>query len=548
MRRSPATAAAAAATPRVSLVLHVHPPQYESVLTSYRDAAAAAIAATSAAAAAPATSAAAAAAAAAATAASDAATTTTFIRQPDFPRNFLRDSTPLTRGLSVETVLLHWDLISAIVTSSPPLPPHTDELFWRAQIARYGAYLAARNAAASEPFPDPPRPVYYVWLTHMLQPLAYRLDCLEAFSRIVPHNNHRPYFASDDSSASWTSSSLPAPAFPHVQWFLALDGLQSLVGELVADYPKIAARRCPLFLGKAILHYGKLMALNLQLGSTMLAPGRVLDLVWHTHQTTPVAYNALMNGLSLCASGDFFLDHNPCGETNPADPAWMRSTLRLWSKHLEEEVDEELFPPSASVMGGQGCGCCSLTEGDARRMKVGQALERALKLGEKAWNRSKLMLVGEGRAGKTALANALLGLPFCETPSTVGIESREVGMVVVGKSSASASTAPTLATMGGGGSSSSSSRSSSSAWALHVPPQSELTSALAAMVAADNSALVNPYAFAYATAASLGVSGPYGGVVKELIEEVSVAVDDQALANSRAVFSLYGESLMARFI
>ena len=42
-------------------------------------------------------------------------------------------------------------------------------------------------------------------------------------------------------------------------------------------------------------------------------------------------------------------------------------------------------------------------------------------LGSKAWNRSKIMFVGEGRAGKTALCNSMMGKQFEETESTVGL-------------------------------------------------------------------------------------------------------------------------------
>jgi tRNA U34 5-carboxymethylaminomethyl modifying GTPase MnmE/TrmE len=41
---------------------------------------------------------------------------------------------------------------------------------------------------------------------------------------------------------------------------------------------------------------------------------------------------------------------------------------------------------------------------------------------EKKWNRSKVMLVGERRAGKTCLANALMNNPFSNTASTRGAE------------------------------------------------------------------------------------------------------------------------------
>jgi hypothetical protein len=38
------------------------------------------------------------------------------------------------------------------------------------------------------------------------------------------------------------------------------------------------------------------------------------------------------------------------------------------------------------------------------------------------WDRTKSMLVGGGRAGKTAFAKTILGLPFVPTDSTIGIE------------------------------------------------------------------------------------------------------------------------------
>jgi GTPase SAR1 family protein len=48
-------------------------------------------------------------------------------------------------------------------------------------------------------------------------------------------------------------------------------------------------------------------------------------------------------------------------------------------------------------------------------------LKAALSKGKKAWGRSKIMIVGEGRAGKTALANSIIGKDFDDTASTIGI-------------------------------------------------------------------------------------------------------------------------------
>ena len=50
-----------------------------------------------------------------------------------------------------------------------------------------------------------------------------------------------------------------------------------------------------------------------------------------------------------------------------------------------------------------------------------QLVQRAMALGSKPWNRSKVMLVGEGRVGKTALCNSMMGKPFVETESTPGV-------------------------------------------------------------------------------------------------------------------------------
>lgn len=48
-------------------------------------------------------------------------------------------------------------------------------------------------------------------------------------------------------------------------------------------------------------------------------------------------------------------------------------------------------------------------------------LQEALAAGKQEWGRSKIMLVGAGRAGKTALANSILGRAYEDTDSTRGI-------------------------------------------------------------------------------------------------------------------------------
>jgi serine/threonine protein kinase len=48
-------------------------------------------------------------------------------------------------------------------------------------------------------------------------------------------------------------------------------------------------------------------------------------------------------------------------------------------------------------------------------------MKEALSEGKKEWRRSKIMIVGEGRAGKTALANSILGRAYENLDSTIGI-------------------------------------------------------------------------------------------------------------------------------
>ena len=54
-------------------------------------------------------------------------------------------------------------------------------------------------------------------------------------------------------------------------------------------------------------------------------------------------------------------------------------------------------------------------------LRIRPLMQRAMALGSKPWNRSKVMIVGEGRVGKTALCNSMMGQPFVDTESTVGL-------------------------------------------------------------------------------------------------------------------------------
>ena len=87
------------------------------------------------------------------------------------------------------------------------------------------------------------------------------------------------------------------------------------------------------------------------------------------------------------------------------------------------------------------------------------AVERALSYGKKEWKRSKIMIVGEGRAGKTSLTNSIIGRDYVDTESTVGINQL---------------TCDIKYTKTGGG----------KEWNQYEKPEKELEAALASVVAA----------------------------------------------------------------
>jgi len=85
-------------------------------------------------------------------------------------------------------------------------------------------------------------------------------------------------------------------------------------------------------------------------------------------------------------------------------------------------------------------------------------IQAALQQGSKEWGRSRIMIVGEGRAGKTALANSIVGKSFQQTESTIGINQLTCDV--------------SYASRGGQGS-----------WDAYQKPEKELEAAIAALVA-----------------------------------------------------------------
>lgn len=96
---------------------------------------------------------------------------------------------------------------------------------------------------------------------------------------------------------------------------------------------------------------------------------------------------------------------------------------------------------------------------EAAEAKNRANIQRALLKGKSEWGRSKIMIVGEGRAGKSAFANTIIGRPFSDTESTVGINQLTCDIK--------------YASIGSG-----------NGWAESKRPERELEAAVAVMVAA----------------------------------------------------------------
>lgn len=94
----------------------------------------------------------------------------------------------------------------------------------------------------------------------------------------------------------------------------------------------------------------------------------------------------------------------------------------------KEETQSRDKSPRSLTRGAQSSHVSKLVDDSYLR----KAAEHAEAIGGKEWRRSKLMLVGEGRAGKTAFLNAMSGLNFEETASTVGIETRTCEVKITG--------------------------------------------------------------------------------------------------------------------
>ena len=315
--------------------------------------------------------------------------------------------------LSTEDVMAHWELITAICAAAHDPCDHS---YWTPVFRRYKAFLRLQGAeqarATQQGVPirilRPPTDLYHCWLVHMLQPDAYRKDCVgivdaatgwfgtishlftaadladleqtssggtttdtDAKSEPIAfkflRNGDAAFRQAWESAYGFEYSSLDGdnhldpgvlgatldsegPLFEFVDWWKGNDTLRTLHCHVSTTTPDILLSKAALT--ESILDYRRFVHASLN-SDALLAPGAAIDLCWHTHQTNPMKYARDMRSLS---GTDWFLDHNPCGEENPPQREWMDASMETWRTLYGEGAR---LPRGVGALDDIGCCCCS---------------------------------------------------------------------------------------------------------------------------------------------------------------------------------------------
>lgn len=89
----------------------------------------------------------------------------------------------------------------------------------------------------------------------------------------------------------------------------------------------------------------------------------------------------------------------------------------------------ESLSAAAAVSSASAVPASTKDSTDVDTVALEYAVQKAISMKEICWNRSKVMLVGQGRAGKSSLARLIMGYDFnLESPSTCGMDKFEVNV------------------------------------------------------------------------------------------------------------------------
>jgi hypothetical protein len=256
--------------------------------------------------------------------------------------------------------------------------------YWQLQTKRYCMFLQIHQHRPSEASGMlPPREIHHVWLCHQLHPLCYKTDCKKLLGGILDHKNSKfcldgcPKFHKlwqSETGACWPSQAdmsqeadmaidLPEMTANHDDLSMIsanlwhnYDSLSRLYFDLKKEAPDLFALhsgRETSFLDNTRLEYARFLVAASYAATVgmMITPSGPIDLVWHTHQTDPKAYEDTIH--REFSTGP--IDHIPCGalSTPSAEVGkeWLEMTDKIWIKLYGEGVNVQ----------GQAIHCCTPT-------------------------------------------------------------------------------------------------------------------------------------------------------------------------------------------
>jgi hypothetical protein len=296
---------------------------------------------------------------------------------------------------SLNAVRAHWNLLAAVVEGCAPnddtasagvayrLPDVFATGYWQLQTMRYLYFLQIYKEYPEETNGMmPPRQIHHVWLCHQLHSVAYKADCEDLLGgKLLDHNNSDfclqgcPRFHElwkRLTGFDWPSEALLynevvhakiLPQIPKAELSQCLranlwhnyDGLAKLYDEVQEEAPSLMSQSSASSSSKledTLLDYARFIiaasyAATCPGRDLMVTPSGPVDLVWHAHQTSPVAYQQAILELPEA------VDHVPCGALNPppTDGKWIRMTDKVWTELYGYGVDVQ----------GHTIHCCSVT-------------------------------------------------------------------------------------------------------------------------------------------------------------------------------------------
>lgn len=326
---------------------------------------------------------------------------------------------------SSQTVKHHVALLQALLLGQPhaqkrtqqqqsqwiQLPPSTATVYWELQMERYCVFLELYRRFGNKLVHDngnniattvtatsmtitmqPPRAIYVVWMSHMLQPDAYRRDCQSIFGKLLPHFNNA--YQQEHANGcptfhklwkQWMGTSWPNETFlnEEIRWsqkqeasgwnplwdgrerpkqctqlhadlFRGIDSLSTIYNDFIKDIAptptnedwQVHQQEYACFLvasSYAVSLSGREGNGNHQHQHLTMTPTLWMDLFWHAHQSEPLNYKRTMQELP------HFVDHNPCDHVhNPPQQAWQQMTKDVW---------QHLFRQSPPVLAGHTLYC-----------------------------------------------------------------------------------------------------------------------------------------------------------------------------------------------